>query len=69
MTIKMIGYERATVSGNKTSINKANKEWLKFRKMCSWLYASGVIKDRKMMALVKFVYLAGYDSAILSNPD
>jgi len=61
------GSERAVVSGNKTAINRANKEWLHYRKICAWLYSSGAIKDHKLMALIKFTFMAGYDSAILNK--
>ena len=61
------GSNRAVVSGNKTAINRANREWLRFRSNASYLYSCGAIKDKKLMVLIKFVFLSGYDSAILND--
>ena len=62
---KIIGSERATVSGNKTAINRENREWLKFRKQCSWLYRYHTNKE--IMSLSRFIFRAGYDHAILNE--
>ena len=62
-----LDYKLAIVSGERRAIIRANKEWKKFEKDCSWLYTSGVIKDKEMMKLIRFCWNAGWDSAILGD--
>ena len=63
---KVLDFNYAVASGNRKAKIRCNKAWRKLVEV-SPIFNSEVIKDKKKMYMLQFVFEAGYDSGILDD--